>query len=294
MASIAAAGLLLPNLDEIPASVRPFFSASLQAYPAFVEKLREYDASLSLVQGVTDFTRGGGPFGVVNPTDGAIDNVRLVAALRSAVRDQSTHHMLDDDPVVRVELSTNPLSVQTRSGIRIEADRIVLAAGAWAPMIAGLPRRIPVQPLKGQMLALAASPLERPVIAEHVYLVPRRAETLVGATVEHAGFDLTINDDAIEALRRSAVEACPSLAGAAVSRTWAGTRPATPDMFPILGPDPQDPRLIYACGHSKNGILLTPATAHAIVAFALDSTPDVDLSAFAITRFSADHVPSER
>ena len=37
-------------------------------------------------------------------------------------------------------------------------------------------------------------------------------------------------------------------------------------MLPILGAEPTDERLIYACGHSKNGILLAPATAVAVAA----------------------------
>lgn len=288
MASVAAAGLLLPNLDELPAEVRPFFSASLQAYPDFVEKLRPYDASLALIEGAVDLTVDAGPRGVLRPTDGAIDNVRLVAALHAAIHAQPTVHLLDDDPVLRIALDSSACVAFTRSGARLLADRLVIAAGAWAPNIKGLPRPLRVQPLKGQMLALAGSPLDRPIIGEDVYLVPRRHETLVGATVEHAGFDLTIDEGAIEKLRQGAVTACPALANAAVTRTWAGTRPATPDMFPIVGTDPSDYRLIYACGHSKNGILLAPATAAAVVALAFGGDWNVDLAPFAVTRFGSD------
>jgi glycine oxidase len=294
MASVAAAGLLLPNLDELPAPVRPFFSASLQGYPAFVEKLRDYDASLALIQGVTDLTRGAGPLGVLNRTDAAVDNVRLVAALRAAVRDQPAIRFVEDDPVQRIDLDGARCAALTRSGGRLTAERIVVAAGAWAPNVKGLPRSLHVQPLKGQMLALAASPLEHPVVGDGVYLVPRRTETLVGATVENAGFDLTIDDGAIEQLRRRAVAACPALAGASIARTWAGTRPATPDMLPIISTDPSDERLIYACGHSKNGILLAPATASAVVVLALAGGWNIDLSPFAVTRFSGEQASAGR
>jgi glycine/D-amino acid oxidase-like deaminating enzyme len=88
------------------------------------------------------------------------------------------------------------------------------------------------------------------------------------------------------ALRASAVALCPELAGADVTRTWAGTRPATPDLLPILGADPTWPSLIYACGHSKNGVLLTPATAVAIAAVCLGHSPPTDLQPFSISRFS--------
>src|SRR5262249_12480263 len=142
-------------------------------------------------------------------------------------------------------------------------------AGAWSPHIAGLPHQLPVSPLKGQMLSLVrnghlASGTGRPLMSSDVYIVPRRDEIVVGATVERAGFDLTIIDDSIEELRSAAIRVLPSLASASIRRRWAGTRPATPDMLPIIGSDPAASRLIYACGHSKNGILLAPATASAV------------------------------
>jgi glycine/D-amino acid oxidase-like deaminating enzyme len=56
-------------------------------------------------------------------------------------------------------------------------------------------------------------------------------------------------------------------------------------MLPIIGPDPDAPWLLYACGHSKNGILLAPATAMAIAAMARDKQPEWDLKAFSISRF---------
>jgi glycine/D-amino acid oxidase-like deaminating enzyme len=58
-------------------------------------------------------------------------------------------------------------------------------------------------------------------------------------------------------------------------------------MFPIIGVDPGDHRVIYACGHSKNGILLAPATAAAVVSLVFADGWNVDISPFAVTRFDA-------
>jgi len=118
-----------------------------------------------------------------------------------------------------------------------------------------------------------------------VYIVPRRDEIVVGATVEHAGFDLTIIDDSIERLRSAAARVVPSLASASIKRRWAGTRPATPDMLPIIGADPEASRLIYACGHSKNGILLAPATARAVTSLVRGLPSELRLEPFSVTRF---------
>jgi glycine oxidase len=162
---------------------------------------------------------------------------------------------------------------------------VVVAAGAWSAGIDGLPRELPVVPLKGQMLSLESSVLRHPVMGDDVYLVPRRSELAVGATAEHAGFDTTVSPDAIERLRQSAIAICPSLADAPVVRTWAGIRPATPDMLPILGRDPDSPSLIYACGHSKNGILLAPASATCLAALATGAAPPFVINPFSVRRF---------
>jgi glycine/D-amino acid oxidase-like deaminating enzyme len=59
----------------------------------------------------------------------------------------------------------------------------------------------------------------------------------------------------------------------------------TPDGLPIIGRDPEWPSLLYACGHSRNGILMGPLTADCIAAVLRgDSTP-APINAFGIARF---------
>lgn len=83
---------------------------------------------------------------------------------------------------------------------------------------------------------------------------------LVGATMEHAGFDVTTTDDALATLRQRAGRSYPALASAEPLRAWAGLRPGTPDGLPIIGPEPRMPGLWYATGHGRNGILLSGIT----------------------------------
>lgn len=283
-ASTAAAGLLIPAFDRLPASAHAFFQDSLDRYPGFVESLREHDPELAILEGVVERRDGGE---LLREHDAAIDNVRLVAALRTAVAVSGFGRMsLVRDNVSELEISANGISGRTRGGREITGNQVVLAAGAWTPAIRGLPRPLPVRPLKGQMIALGARVLDRAMMNDEVYLVPRGAETLVGATVEEAGFDLTVTSGAVESLRSAAVALCPDLARADVTRSWAGTRPATPDMLPIIGPDPDHPHVVYACGHSKNGVLLAPATAAAVVEFLRRGPTPVPMDAFSIARFS--------
>jgi glycine/D-amino acid oxidase-like deaminating enzyme len=281
VASTAAAGLLIPALDRLPVATRAFYSDSIDRFPALIDALNEYDAGLKLIPGLIDRSAG---TEVVRHPDAAIDNVRLLAALRAAVV-ATPNATVVDDFVTAIEPDHDGLSVRTRGGRRIFARRIVLAAGAWSSAIAGLPRRLPVRPLKGQMIALGAAILTRAMMGDDVYLVPRGDETLVGATVEEAGFDVEVTAEAVEELRAGAIALCPELRDAPITRSWAGIRPATPDMLPILGPDPEMPALIYACGHSKNGVLLTPATSVAIAAVCLDRPTPTPIDPFSIMRF---------
>jgi len=280
-ASAAAAGLLVPWSTTLADEARPLFAWALSLYPEFVASLRQYDDDLRIIEGLDERVGGQTRF---RADEGAIDNVRLLAAVRRAAGDCSSVSIVEAT-VSAIEPRTGGIAVRASGQPDIEAGRIVLAAGAWSAQIEGLPRVVPVRPLKGQMIALGAAPLKHPVMGDDVYLVPRGKETLVGATVEEAGFDVTVTAEAIAALRTGAVELCPDLRGAPVTRSWAGSRPASPDLLPILGPDPDLPSLLYACGHSKNGILLAPATARAMADWcAGKATPEM-LRPFGIGRF---------
>jgi len=281
-ASSAAAGLLVPSIGTLPSAVQSFFAASLAAYPAFLASLADVDPALRLIEGIFERSEDGGDR--MHPHDAAVDNVRLLAAVAAAVGATPIIARVED-AVSSVDIGTGSARVITASGARYSAARVILAAGAWAPQLAGLPRPLPVRPLKGQMLALGACPLTHSIMGDDAYLVPRGNETLVGATVEEAGFDTTIDPRAIDALHRAAVALVPALRDAQVTRTWSGIRPATPDMLPVLGPEPLAPTLIYACGHSKNGILLAPATASALADVVQQRPSAHDLTPFRADRW---------
>jgi glycine oxidase len=103
--------------------------------------------------------------------------------------------------------------------------------------------------------------------------------------MENVGFDAATTRDGITRVRSAAQEICPALSLSQYVREWAGLRPVTPDMLPILGLDPEEPSLIYACGHSRNGVLLAPLTGD-LIADLVTATPlSHDLSQFRPDRF---------
>lgn len=152
-------------------------------------------------------------------------------------------------------------------GETIAAGAVLVAAGAWSGGLEGIPRSLPVRPVRGQMLALRPPrpPSSRVVGHGHVYVVPRSdGRVLLGATMEEVGFEKQTTHEGIAELVDGATEIFPSLASARVVERWSGLRPGTPDGLPLLGTDPDVENLFYATGHFRNGILLAPATARAI------------------------------
>jgi glycine oxidase len=222
--------------------------------------------------------------GVLNPVDGAVDNVRLFEALRLAVQ-RSPRISIVEDTIGAVRFG-GAVEAVGQTGKTYVANVTVLAAGAWSTMIDGLPRAIPVEPVRGQMIAYTGSPLRRPVYGPTGYVVPRtNGRTLVGATTERAGFESVTTPEGIAKLERTVAEILPQFANVRPSDAWAGLRPMSADLQPILGPDPDEPRLLYATGHSRNGVLMTPLTGDCIAALLAGEPTPAEIGEFSITRF---------
>ena len=220
------------------------------------------------------------------PRDGCVDNVQLVQALAADARAAGAEFARED--VCEVLTTSGAISGVRLPSRDLACDVVVLAAGAWAATIGGLPRAVPVEPVRGQMAALPW-PADEPaavLFGDHSYLVPRGAEALVGSTMEHTGFDKGTTTDGLAHLARQAARLLPALAGTPFSRTWSGLRPMTPDGLPILGWDPDVPGLMYATGHGRNGILLGPLTGQVVTDLVARGTTPWDIQACAISRFA--------
>lgn len=226
--------------------------------------------------------------GLLLDEDHRVDGRALMEALIRSVRQRQTR-LLEGSEVRAVEAAKGRArGIVLKSGIRIEADAVLVAAGAWSGRLEGLPTPLPVRPVRGQMLCLRPQtlPSARVLESEEGYLVPRDdGRLLVGATVEEAGFERGVTAGGVRSLLDAALRLVPGLASAPVSESWAGFRPGTPDGLPILGEHPEVEGLFVATGHFRNGILLAPATARtmgALVAGDPDASPP---SEFGVHRF---------
>ncbi|UCF40449.1 MAG: glycine oxidase ThiO [Gemmatimonadota bacterium] len=177
--------------------------------------------------------------------------------------------------------------VRTADGLH-QAGAVVLAAGCWSGGIAGLPRALPVEPFRGQMVALAWPRGEPPAIVYGGggYVLERDGEAIAGSTMEQAGFATGTTEEGLRLVHRYMRRIFPSLAGKPVRRTWAGLRPVTPDRHPIVGPDPDVPNLWYATGHGRNGILLAGITGEILAQLYVGEQIEHDLTPMAVDRFN--------
>ena len=140
------------------------------------------------------------------------------------------------------------------------------------------------------MICLKMNPKE-PIIQhvlwkDDVYLVPRsNSDLIIGATVEEMGFDKTLTAGGLLHLLKNAQEIVPGIENLPIIDTWSGLRPTSRDDAPIIGESKKTRGLIFATGHHRNGILLTPLTCDALKGYFLDGKFAKDFTSFKPDRF---------
>jgi glycine oxidase len=161
-------------------------------------------------------------------------------------------------------------------------DSVVLAAGAWTPRVDPLSRTsTSVRPVRGQLVRLRSGRLRGgPILwGRDCYIVPWQDGTvLVGATAEDAGFEVRATASGVRGLLAAAEKLVPALADASFVDVRVGLRPGCTEGLPILGPA-DDPRIVYATGHFRNGVLLAPLTAKLVAEYILEGVEDAAFTA---------------
>ena len=191
------------------------------------------------------------------PGDHAVDPRALRDALAEAFR-RAGGELREGAPVEDV------------AELRALAPRAVIAVGAWAGALAG----VPVRPVKGQVLrlrdpdgpGLLSRNLRMDTGRRSGYIVPRGdGRYVLGATMEERGFDTSITAGALHDLIHDASELLPGVLELEVRDLAAGLRPGTPDNAPVLGAGALE-GLCWATGHHRGGILLAPVTGDLLAA----------------------------
>lgn len=313
-ASYAAAGMLADCPLEMPAALQELAAASARMYPEFVLELQDESGinvdlrdqgTLLLTTPEHLFARPEfraeheleAPLAELEPAlaqteapgfylkERSVDPRGLVAAALKAAK----HRGIDISSGTTVTdfiFSGGRVAGVITDKTKYPAPCVVNCAGAWAGNFPTNP--LPTRPVKGQMLAVASAQhnLVRHVIrTPDVYLVPRtNGRILIGSTLEEAGFDKRTDADTIQRLHQAAIRVVPQLKEALTLEAWAGLRPGTPDDLPILG-ETATRGYFVATGHFRDGILLTPVTAHVMAQLIAGAQPDHDIAQFSPLRF---------
>ena len=317
-ASRASAGILAPSIGDAHPAVREALVAAQAFYPAFLDGLvarteivvpLDPDGIIELAsteaERETLFTSAPASAerldahalaalepaladhagALLHPGEGAVDNVTLMGALDVAVARQARIARVIDE-VASFDARGNLPAFLARGGTRYSGRRLLVANGAWAGSLPGLPRPLPVRPVRGQLMRLEGRPIRHVTFGAGGYLVPRGNSLVIGATSEDAGLDPSTTPRGLKDLRAIASRAIPVLAHAPVLEHWAGLRPMAVDGLPILGADPAVPAICYACGFSRNGILLAPWVAEQLLPVLTGGALPETVKPFSMERFA--------
>ena len=323
-ATQASAGALVPFVEaHDPGPLQDLSVRSLEMYEAFIAAVeqdsgrlvefsrpgsievaftREEAARLRTLAGVLE-ARGGqwvdgsalqtvqpglsqsATGGLLVPFHAHVSAAALTAALAVAAGRAGAQVVSGDVTAVRLESAG--VAIEDAAGEVRRFDCAVIAAGSWVSrlQVAGSVAA-PIRPVKGQLLRVRVStPLSRILWSATCYAVPQFGEdVLIGATMEDAGFDEAPTAAAAAGLLSAFAGLMPG-AEARVLDHRVGLRPATPDSLPIVGAATHSPRLVYAVGHFRNGVILAPLTAQLVADLILGRQPDPALDVLSPSRF---------
>lgn len=185
--------------------------------------------------------------------------------------------------------SAHGIGLTLEGGQRLQAQGVVVAAGAWSHALARtLGHRIPLETERGYNTTLPAGVFDlrrQLTFGSHGFVVtPIAGAVRVGGAVELGGLKAPPNYRRAQVLLDKARRFLPGLKTEGGTQ-WMGFRPSLPDSLPVLGPAPGEPRVIYAFGHGHLGLTQAPATAELVALLAEGKPAGLDLAPFSASRF---------
>ncbi|MBB3592685.1 D-amino-acid dehydrogenase [Rhizobium sp. BK529] len=180
-------------------------------------------------------------------------------------------------------------SVLLEGGNRIEADKVVLAAGVHTRFLAEtLGEPIPLETERGyhtQIMQPGISMRYSVIWPHRAFMVtPTAGGIRVGGNVELAGLTAAPDFRRPRVLVRHAQRILPDLKVQDTSE-WMGHRPALPDTIPIISPSSKISGVFYATGHGHLGLTYSATTARLIADMVMGVQTPVDIKPFRIDRY---------
>lgn len=286
---------------------------SMETFGAMIRRLQNWGLDCELLTsrelvsrepGIADDVAGGAFFAEdaqVNPLYANLGLARGAQAYGAEVRTFTEVTGIDLSPEGRV-------AAVTTTAERIPTKHVVNAAGAWSRQVGemvGLD--VPVRPRKGHLVVTVPVPdgtVRHKVILAAGYMDSLRGDVdvaiaaniqqtlngnlVLGSSRQFAGFDRSVEPQVVGLMVSRCLRFFPSLASIHAIRTWAGLRPYTPDLLPIIGPVEQVEGFYMASGHEGIGITEGPITGKLISQMLTEQPLDVSVDELALSRFSSD------
>jgi D-amino-acid dehydrogenase len=188
-------------------------------------------------------------------------------------------------PVASAPSMPGVCKTPTGEGVPIEADRVIVAAGAWTGEVCRpLGVELPVFPRRGQILHAT---LEGVDTAWWPIILPRQgpyllgfpdSRVVIGATVEDVGFAPRVTVGGLDEVIEAGLRVAPGLAGATVSETRVGLRPVYAPGPALIGPVTD--RVVVATGLSAYGLTAGPFAGEIAAALVLGERPPIDITPY--------------
>jgi len=189
------------------------------------------------------------------------------------------------------EVTATTVVVRDGGARTLDADAVVVCAGAWTPQVRGVAvTEDVIFPVRGQIVCVQqqvspAKAFSCVVYGAAGYVVPRSdGRVLCGSTMERVGFAKATTPAGLARIGTMLASLMPDLAETPVVDSWSGLRPATTDGLPLLGQEASGVWL--ASGHFRNGVLLAAISGDLLASALLRGEPIP--AAFSPQRTSAD------
>jgi D-amino-acid dehydrogenase len=227
--------------------------------------------------------------GVLVHDDRHVRPESLIAGLAAALERDGVQ-LLNGDAVTGFARDGRAVAALTLAGSILEADRFVLAAGAWSGALAraaGFP--LPIEAGKGYSITLEepSYQLNHPLdlIEARAAVTPFEGALRFAGTMEISGVNLRFVRRRADAIWRNVHGYLREPLSAARMRAWVGMRPMTPDGLPVIGRMPGSDNLFVATGHQMLGVTLAPTTASALAELICAGSTRASLVPFDPIRF---------
>jgi D-amino-acid dehydrogenase len=183
---------------------------------------------------------------------------------------------------------TGSVQIRLDNGASVDAERVVIAAGAFSKFIDGIPTRLlKLDTERGYHLQFSNMQhlLSRPVSWQQAgfYATPMNQGMRFAGTVEIAGYKKEKNPRILNYLNRKAHEMLDL--PAQPDQEWLGFRPTCPDALPVIGFSTTSEHILYAFGHHHLGLTLSGITGKLIAELANGEEPSHNIAPFSPRRF---------